>query len=71
MTHLLTALFFSLLFIGVGIAGQAMLRDYWQEIVAALKGEPPVRRPAPAPRLTVTLRAQPRFAPAQSRRVAA
>ena len=71
MTHIAIALFFSLVFIGAGIAAQAIIRAYWIEIRAALRGEMAVRRAEPAySRITVTVRPQPGFAPA-GRRAAA
>jgi hypothetical protein len=70
VAHLAIALFFSLLFVGVGIAAQLMAKTHRDEILAALRGEMPLRKPAPAPRFTVTLRSRPALAPA-SRRAAA
>lgn len=55
MTHLAAALFFIMIFIGAGIALQLMVWEYWQEIAAALRFQPPVRKAEPA-RFTVTLR---------------
>ncbi len=55
MAQTLMGLFFSLIFIGAGIAAQMMVREYGVEIVAALRGETPVRR-LPGARFTVTLR---------------
>ena len=65
MSHIAAALFFSLLFIAAGLAGQLMVREYWEEIMAALRGNAPVRNAAPAPLMTVTIRPQPRFAHAR------
>jgi hypothetical protein len=67
VSHIAAALFFSLLFIAAGIAGQLMVREYWEEILAALRGHAPVRKPAPAPLMTVTIRPQLRFAHARRR----
>ena len=69
MTHLATALFFSLVFIGAGIAAQLLVKEYWEEIVAALRGRPQVRKPAVS-RFKVKLRPGPRYAPALPRRAA-
>lgn len=41
MTHIAITLFFTLLFIGAGVAIQAMVRDNLAEIMAALRGELP------------------------------
>jgi hypothetical protein len=70
VTHIAITLFFSLIFIGAGIAAQMMVKEYWEEIVAALRGQPPVRKTAPAPRFKVKLRPGPQFAPALRRRAA-
>ena len=39
MAHVLSAILFAALFIGLGAAAQQMLRRYWAEIVAALRLE--------------------------------
>lgn len=70
MTHLATALFFIMIFIGTGVALQLMVKEYWQEIMAALRLEVPVRRIEPA-RFTVTLRPRHAAAFAPRRRGAA
>jgi hypothetical protein len=64
VAHLAIALFFSFLFIGLGIAAQLTVKAHRKEIVAALRGEMPLRRPEPAPRLTATVRPGPALAPA-------
>ena len=71
MTHLAIALFFSLIFIGVGIAGQLLVKEYWQEILAALQGRTPVARPVTDARFRVQVRPNPKFATVQPRRAAA
>lgn len=68
MTHIAAALFFALVLTGAAALIHLMVRDYWQEIVAALRGEVLVRRserpwtprgrPSARPR-TVTVRAMP------------
>jgi hypothetical protein len=71
VTHLAIALFFSMIFIGIGIAGQLLVREYWQEILAALHGRDPVRPPAIDPRFRVQVRPNPQFATVRSRHAAA
>lgn len=70
MTHLATVLFFIMVFIGAGVALQLMVREYWQEIMAALRLEMPVRQIEPS-RFTVTVRPQLASAFARRRRGAA
>lgn len=55
MTHLVIASFFVMIVLGAGVALQLMVKDYWLEIMAALRIEAPVRKIEPA-RFTVTLR---------------
>jgi len=64
VNHLATALFFILIFIGAGVGLQLMVREYWEEILAALRLDMPVRKVDPA-RFTVTFR--PRLASAYGR----
>ena len=71
MTHLAIALFFSMIFIGVGIAAQLLLKEYWSEIVAALHGPDPVRQPAIDPRFKVQVRPKPQFVTVRPRHAAA
>ena len=56
MAHLAAILFFGLIFTGAGVAAQMLVASYRREILAALKGAPPVRRAVPAPRIRVTVR---------------
>jgi hypothetical protein len=44
VTQIAAALFFALVLTGAAALIQLMVRDYWQEIVAALRGEILVRR---------------------------
>ena len=44
MYHLATALFFGLVLVGTLAFAHRMVREYWDEIVAALMGEVPARR---------------------------
>ena len=53
MNHLATALFFITIFIGAGVGLHLMVRKYWEEMLAALRVQAPVRRVDPA-RCTVT-----------------
>lgn len=46
MTQIAAALFFALVLTGAAALLHLMVRDYWQEIVAALRGEIPTRRSA-------------------------
>ena len=69
MNHLASALFFIMIFIGAGVGLQLMVREYWDEIMAALRFQVPVRRIEPA-RFTVTFPHRPGVAYAR-RRVAA
>ena len=43
MTHIAAALFFGLALIGAAAIIQLTLREYWQDILGALRGEVPVR----------------------------
>ena len=60
MTHIAAGLFFALALFGAGAIIHVTLRDYWQDILAALRGEVPARsaaRPwASRPRVTVRTR---------------
>ncbi len=44
VTHIAAALFFAAVLLGAGAIIRATLRDYWQDIMAALRGDVPVRR---------------------------
>ena len=44
MAHIIAALFFSGILVGLALLMQFTLRDYWADIVAALSGELPPRR---------------------------
>ncbi len=44
MTHIAAALFFALVLVGAAAIMQMTVREYWEEILAALKGEMPARR---------------------------
>ncbi len=44
MTHIAAALFFGLVLIGAVALIHLTVREYWQDILAALKGEVPMRR---------------------------
>ncbi len=46
MTQIAAALFFTALLIASAAVIHLTVREYWQEILAALKGEVPVRRSA-------------------------
>jgi hypothetical protein len=46
VTHIAAGLFFALVLIGAAMLIHMMVREYWQEIVAALRGEMPVRSTA-------------------------
>lgn len=43
MTHFAAALFFGLVLVGAVALIHLTVRDYWQEILAALRGDVPVR----------------------------
>ena len=63
MTYILSAVFFALVLLAVATLLHLMVRDYWVEIVAALKGELPVRRPHrswPTSRVRASVRPRPR-----------
>ena len=44
MTHIAAALFFALVLTGAAALIHLTVREYWQEILAALRGEVPMRR---------------------------
>jgi len=44
VTHIAAALFFALVLTGAAAIIHLTAREYWQEILAALKGEVPMRR---------------------------
>jgi hypothetical protein len=44
VTHIAAALFFGLVLLGAVAIIHLTVRDYWQEILAALRGEVPMRR---------------------------
>ena len=44
MTQIAAALFFALVLTGAAALIHLTVREYWQEILAALRGEVPVRR---------------------------
>ena len=46
VTHIAAALFFGLALIGAGAIIHLTVREYWQDILAALRGEVPMRRTA-------------------------
>ncbi len=46
MTHIAAALFFALVLTGAAALISLTVREYWQEILAALRGEVPMRRAA-------------------------
>jgi hypothetical protein len=46
VTHIAAGLFFALVLTGAAALIQMMVREYWQEIVAALRGDMPVRSTA-------------------------
>ena len=61
MTHIASALFFALVLVGAVAIIRFTLREYWQDIIAALRGDVPVRtvaRPWTA-RVRVTTRPRP------------
>ncbi len=61
MTHIAAALFFGLVLIGAVALIHLTVREYWQDILAALRGDVPVRRTARpwAGRVRVTTRPRP------------
>jgi hypothetical protein len=72
VTHIAAALFFALVLTGAAAIIHLTVRDYWQEILAALKGEVPMRRASRpwANRARVIVRPRPvtmRAAPMQQR----
>jgi hypothetical protein len=74
VTHIAAALFFGAVLLGALALLHLLVRDYWQEIGAALRGDMPVRESRPeSGRVRVKSRARPatplRAAPQQ--RVAA
>ena len=46
MTHIAAALFFALVLTGAVAVIHLTVRDYWQDILSALRGEVPMRRTA-------------------------
>ena len=46
VTHIAAGLFFALVLTGAAMLIHMMVREYWQEIMAALRGEMPVRSTA-------------------------
>ena len=60
MTHIAAGLFFALALVGAAAIIHVTLREYWQDILAALRGDLPTRsaaRPwASRPRVTVRTR---------------
>ncbi len=71
MTHFAIILFFSMIFIGVGLAAQMMVREYWAEIFAALHGQQPLGRIVPLSPFKVVLRPSRGLAAVRPRRAAA
>lgn len=71
MTHIATTLFFGMIFIGIGVGAQMLVKQYWEEIVAALRGRQPVRRVPAGREFKVRLRPNPGLAPARRRSAAA
>jgi hypothetical protein len=71
--HLAIGLFFTLVLAGAGFLFSLTIREYWDEILAALKGEMPRRRTARpwTKKVRVTVRPRPIAAPALARRRAA
>jgi hypothetical protein len=70
VTHIAITLFFGIIFIAIGVCAQMMVKEYWEEIAAALGGRQPVRRVPAGPRFKVRLRPNPGFAPARRRSAA-
>lgn len=71
MTHLAIALFFSLIFIGVGFAAQLLISSNSAAILSALRGELPVPAEVAAREFKVTLRPRPALMAARLRRAGA
>jgi hypothetical protein len=44
VTHIAAALFFALALVGAAAVIHMTVREYWQDILAALRGDVPVRR---------------------------
>ncbi len=63
MGHLATAFFFALVLTGAAFSIYFLVRESWAEIVAALKGEMPVRRTNKAWATTVRVRPTGRLQP--------
>ena len=61
MTHIAAGLFFALVLIGAAAVIRFTLREYWQDILAALRGDVPVREVAQpwTARVRVTTRPRP------------
>jgi hypothetical protein len=60
VTHIAAALFFAALFVASAAVIHLTVREYWQEILAALRGQMPVRSGArPWARSRVTSRPRP------------
>ena len=62
MTHLVSSLFFVAALIGAAAAIHFTIRDYWSEMLSALKGELPARRVVRP--WTYRVRVEPRLRPA-------
>ncbi len=74
MSHLASIMFFALVLTGSVFAIALTLREYWAEIIGALKGDVPVRRhlrPWASPRVRATVRPRPVAARAAVRQRAA
>ena len=73
MYHLAIGVFFTLVLAGSGLLFSLTVREYWSEILAALKGEMPRRRTVRpwTKRVRVTVHPRPIAAPAMVRRRAA
>ena len=48
VTHIVAGLFFAALIVASAAVIHLTVREYWQEILSALRGEMPVRHPARA-----------------------
>ncbi len=65
MSHLASIMFFALVLTGSVFAISLTLREYWAEIIGALKGDVPVRRhlrPWASPRMRASARPRPAVA---------
>ena len=67
MTHLATALFFIASLLGAAVVIHLTVREYWSEILAALKGELPVRHSARPSTYRVSVEPRPRPVAARAR----